>query len=116
MKKLVTPLTEAAVRDLKAGDAVAISGVIYTGRSYAIEKKNGDEWEILPYLEGITSPDYTADAVEIPLGGSASWTVDWTNLYGTLTAGTYRIVKPVMLLSGSSEETKLVYAEFTLNS
>ena len=38
MKKLVTPLTEAVVRDLKAGDAVAISGVIYTGRDAAHKK------------------------------------------------------------------------------
>ena len=38
MKKLVTPLTESAVRDLTAGDAVAISGVIYTGRDAAHKK------------------------------------------------------------------------------
>ena len=35
MKKLTTPLSEAAVRGLAAGDAVAISGVIYTGRDAA---------------------------------------------------------------------------------
>ena len=38
MKKLVTPLTGEVVRDLKAGDAVAISGVIYTGRDAAHKK------------------------------------------------------------------------------
>ena len=38
MKKLTTPLSDAAVRGLAAGDAVAISGVIYTGRDAAHKK------------------------------------------------------------------------------
>ena len=38
MKKLITPLSEAAVRELAAGDTVTISGVIYTGRDAAHKK------------------------------------------------------------------------------
>ena len=38
MKKLTTPLSESAVRELAAGDTVAISGVIYTGRDAAHKK------------------------------------------------------------------------------
>lgn len=32
IKKLTTPLTEEAIKNLKAGDSVALSGVIYTAR------------------------------------------------------------------------------------
>lgn len=35
MKKITTPLDDRAVLDLKAGDAVVISGVIYTARDSA---------------------------------------------------------------------------------
>ena len=35
IKKLTTPLTEDAIRDLKAGDSVLLSGVIYTARDKA---------------------------------------------------------------------------------
>jgi len=35
MKKITTPLTPATVSDLKAGDAVAITGIIYVGRDAA---------------------------------------------------------------------------------
>jgi fumarate hydratase subunit beta len=35
MKKIVSPLTEKAARELKAGDQVSITGVIYVGRDAA---------------------------------------------------------------------------------
>ncbi len=35
IKKLTTPLTEEAIKQLKAGDSVALSGVIYTARDKA---------------------------------------------------------------------------------
>jgi fumarate hydratase subunit beta len=35
MKKITTPLTDAMVKDLKAGDSVLITGTIYTGRDTA---------------------------------------------------------------------------------
>ncbi len=38
MKKITTPLTEDVARSLSAGDKVAISGVIYTGRDAAHKK------------------------------------------------------------------------------
>ena len=36
--RLETPLTQQKVNDLKAGDKVLISGVIYTGRDAAHKK------------------------------------------------------------------------------
>lgn len=38
IKKITTPLTDDTVRSLKAGDMVAITGVIYTGRDAAHKK------------------------------------------------------------------------------
>lgn len=35
VKKISTPLTDALVKDLKAGDSVLITGIIYTGRDAA---------------------------------------------------------------------------------
>lgn len=35
MKKIITPLTNDVVRSLKAGDEVAVSGVVYTARDAA---------------------------------------------------------------------------------
>ena len=35
IKKLQLPLSEEQIRDLKAGDKVELSGVIYTGRDAA---------------------------------------------------------------------------------
>jgi fumarate hydratase subunit beta len=34
-KKITTPLTEATIKDLRAGDSVLITGTIYTGRDLA---------------------------------------------------------------------------------
>ena len=34
-KRITTPLTEEKVKDLKAGDSVLLSGVIYTARDAA---------------------------------------------------------------------------------
>jgi fumarate hydratase subunit beta len=54
-KKVTTPLTDEAVRDLRAGDAVEITGVVYQARDAAHKRlvaliENGEE---LPFdLEG----------------------------------------------------------------
>jgi fumarate hydratase subunit beta len=37
-KRITAPLTEATVKDLRAGDSVLISGTIYTGRDLAHKK------------------------------------------------------------------------------
>ncbi len=55
MKKITTPLTDEAVRMLKAGDEVAISGIVYTARDAAHKRLCGliEKKEKLPIpLEG----------------------------------------------------------------
>ncbi len=48
IKRITTPLTDEVLEDLKAGDSVLISGVIYTGRDAAHKRmvealKNGED-------------------------------------------------------------------------
>lgn len=50
-KKITAPITKDAIRDLKAGDSVLLSGVIYTARDAAHERmvrnfKNGEPFPI----------------------------------------------------------------------
>ena len=55
VKKITTPLTDAVVRDLRAGDAVAISGVVYQARDAAHKRLVAliEAGEELPFeLEG----------------------------------------------------------------
>ena len=55
VKRITAPLTEEAVRDLRAGDAVAISGVVYQARDAAHKKLVAliEAGEALPFeLEG----------------------------------------------------------------
>jgi fumarate hydratase subunit beta len=55
VKKITTPLTDSAVRDLRAGDAVAISGVVYQARDAAHKRLVAlvEAGEELPFeLEG----------------------------------------------------------------
>ena len=55
VKRITAPLTEEAVRDLRAGDAVAITGVVYQARDAAHKKLVAliEAGEALPFeLEG----------------------------------------------------------------
>ena len=59
IKKLTSPLTEADVRSLKAGDEVEITGVIYTARDMAHKRlcKAIEAGDKLPFaLEGFVGP------------------------------------------------------------
>jgi fumarate hydratase subunit beta len=51
VKRIVTPLTQEKLRDLKAGDNVLLSGVIYTGRDAAHKKmvEALEQGEALPF-------------------------------------------------------------------
>ena len=51
VKKITTPLTDAMVADLKAGDTVLITGIIYTGRDLAHARlvEALDEGKDLPF-------------------------------------------------------------------
>ena len=92
-------------------------GDLQHGSDYILEQRKNGEW--LPVSE---KPfDFTAEAIvflpkeieEVP--EKVEWAVDWTNLYGELPAGEYRIVKEIMNFRGGDDyDTKTFYAEFTI--
>ena len=51
MKKITTPVSDEAIRDLKVGDSVAISGMMVTGRDAA------HKWMIDTFIKKTRSPE-----------------------------------------------------------
>ncbi|GAB1471572.1 hypothetical protein MASR2M66_24500 [Chloroflexota bacterium] len=51
MKKITTPVSDEAIRDLKVGDAVELSGIIITGRDAA------HKWMIDTFIQKIRQPE-----------------------------------------------------------
>ena len=86
-------------------------GSLETGSAYVIEKfenniwvevqPQGDAvWNMLSYLIGNTTTE---------------WEIDWTWLYGELSAGTYRIGKTVMEFKESgASRSQIFFAEFEI--
>lgn len=59
-----------------------------TGEYFSIEKKNGDQWEKLDAKNDVGFKDI---GIQIPSDEPVSHEYDWSNLYGELAAGDYRI-------------------------
>lgn len=65
-----------------------LEGEYMTGEYFSIEKKNGDQWEKLDAKDDVGFEDI---GIQIPSDEPVSHEYDWSNLYGELTAGDYRI-------------------------
>jgi len=93
-KKVTTPLTDEAVKDLRAGDAVEITGVIYQARDAAHKRlvaliESGEE---LPFaLEG---------AVVYYMGPSPAKTGNVIGSAGPTTSGRMDAYAPLLLEHG----------------
>ena len=75
------------------------------GEWYRIDKKENGKWEELETIDGKTVPEIALPMLEY---GDIERTIDWTNIYGELESGEYRIVKrPV----GVDTE---IYVEFNI--
>ena len=83
-------------------EAVALHG------DYTIETLTDGEWTELPPMAAALQkqPDTGAFGED-----ACTLQIDWSDRYGELPDGTYRLVQPILLPDGS-EDT--VYAEFTL--
>ena len=79
---------------------------IYVGNNYSVQKKTNNEWT---KLDG--NMDFFMDAKILPSGESLSFSLDWSEYYGELPDGDYRIEKVVLLTSG---ESILLYCEFSI--
>lgn len=65
-----------------------LEGEYMTGEYFSIEKKNGNQWEALDVKNDIGFKDI---GIQIPSDEPISHEYDWSNLYGELAAGDYRM-------------------------
>ena len=94
VKKITTPLTDSAVRDLRAGDAVAISGVVYQARDAAHKRLVAlvEAGEELPFeLEG---------AVVYYMGPSPAKPSNVIGSAGPTTSGRMDAYAPLLMRDG----------------
>lgn len=63
-------------------------GKYMTGEYFSIEKKNGNQWEALDAKDDVAFEDI---GILIPQEDGVSHEFDWTDLYGELEPGDYRI-------------------------
>lgn len=82
-------------------------GELSTGSPYSLDKLDGAKWVVCDTLIPEEEIAWTMELYLIQEGGSAEWDVDWTNLYGELKPGNYRISKHFM--DDASENTYFAY-------
>lgn len=84
--------------------------VVHTDNTYWLEKRTDSGWE---KLETITEPQWTNASYTLGHGMYTMVFTDWSELYGPLSSGTYRIGKTFEKVSGGSG-TCVGYAEFEI--
>lgn len=65
-----------------------LEGEYMTGEYFSVEKKNGNQWEALDAKDDVAFKDI---GIVIPKEEGVSHEYDWTDLYGELEPGDYRI-------------------------
>ena len=87
-------------------------GSLETGSEYWLEKNENGNWvEVKTQNEAV----WNMMAYLIPSNTTTEWTVDWSWLYGELSAGTYRISKTIVDFKESGASTSQIYsAEFEI--
>ena len=99
--------------DVAIGQAEEGRGILRTTGQYWIEKKIDGKWERIPT---ISEPDWEIGEIGIPRGTSNWGYLDWSDLYGTLDTGEYRMGKNVRCMDQEANYNKghVFYSEFTL--
>lgn len=89
------------------------TGTLQTGRMYWLEKEVGGEWEAINALQDLVV--WTDEALLIHMNGKTEWPLNWSHIYGTLPAGTYRIGKNIMDFRGTGDyDEQAYYTEFEI--
>lgn len=89
-----------------------ITGKLQTGEKYWLEEKVDGQWQELSIPE---KPVWQDEAYTIETQNLTQWDIQWTNLYGTLSQGEYRIGKEIQDFRGGSDyDEKAYYAEFVI--
>lgn len=87
----------------------APSGELQYGSRYWLEREDGGEWAALPVRDAV----WTQEAYPIPRNGQRSEEVDWSELYGELPPGQYRIGKEITDFRAAGDyDTQTYYASF----
>lgn len=86
-------------------------GELLYGESFSLIKQGVSDWSEVP---AISEPVFTDLAYIIPTEGKIDADIDWEWLYGTLTPGTYRIIKTVNALKDGESTSYELQAEFVL--
>lgn len=89
-----------------------ITGELQTGEKYWIEEKVDGKWQELSTPE---KPIWQDEAYIIKTQNLTQWDIQWSDLYGTLPQGEYRIGKEIQDFRGGSDyDEKAYYAEFVI--
>ena len=85
------------------------------GSEYTLQVRNGQSWEEVPIMPQDYEIAWTTEAYLIEVGKTYQQKIDWQWLYGTLSAGEYRIGKTVSLNRAPGDsETHTFWTEFTI--
>jgi hypothetical protein len=93
-----------------------VTGALQTGAAYWLETETETGWE---YVEPLDGEDICWSDVALSPGTECTtqYEVDWSELYGTLPAGHYRIGKNVMQCHDDTNwDNKTYYAEFDVGT
>lgn len=89
-----------------------ITGELQTGEKYWIEEKVDGKWQELSTPE---KPIWQDLSYTIKMQNLTQWDIQWSDLYGTLPQGKYRIGKEIQDFRGGSDyDEKAYYAEFVI--
>ncbi len=69
-------------------------GELQTGAAYKLSKLENDTWVEVPYVNGVAT--WNMPAFNIPTDGEYTSNLDWSSIYGSLSAGKYRVEKEIM--------------------
>ena len=91
------------------------TGELNSGSYYVLEKSEEGSWGAVDYANPEMEVGWDAVAWTIPMDDSVEWKVDWEWLYGSLSAGHYRIGKEITDFRASGDYDKeYYYAEFEI--
>ena len=90
-------------------------GVLSTTDEYWLERKAGNEWEV---VTPVNPPQWSDSEQGVAKGTSTYGYIDWTPIYGKLSTGTYRMGKTVTCRDSSADYTRShdFYSEFEIYS
>ncbi len=108
----VTDISNTGLTLVCSQNGGEITGELQTGEKYWLEEKVDGQWQELSIPE---KPVWQDEAYTIETQNLTQWDIQWTNLYGTLSQGEYRIGKEIQDFRGGSDyDEKAYYAEFVI--